>query len=336
MRRLFVIFILFSAVAFTACDVDFDPNEPWSEQMVVYSLIDQDDDTTFVRVEKRFYGRGNAVENAKVKDSLYYKADELRVRMFTYYTWDTNNVIDTFNFAYTTHSAGGNGFYQGDDIPLYYCITKGKLNYNMYCRLEVTNMKTCTVAMSGARLLSDYSVQMGTFASSIQATDKEQNKIRTEWTNTDVQHLALNQVGKQYQVVIRFNYSQNSVLKYVDIPLTKKINSSSSSWRMQADITLGEILSGLKVLEGQSGIKWYASAPFEVRVLACDLSMYDYMSVNNQSQNSLTFTPVYSNIDGGVGLFAARRTHISKKFADKQVDSDLKAMIYAMDIGFTQ
>ena len=33
---------------FTSCEVEFDPNEEWKAVTIVYGLLDQDEDTTFV------------------------------------------------------------------------------------------------------------------------------------------------------------------------------------------------------------------------------------------------------------------------------------------------
>ena len=51
-RYLLVVFLF--PFIFTSCEVEFDPNEEWKAVTVVYGVLDQDDDTTFVRVQKGF------------------------------------------------------------------------------------------------------------------------------------------------------------------------------------------------------------------------------------------------------------------------------------------
>ena len=77
-------------------------------------------------------------------------------------------------------------------------------------------------------------------------------------------------------------------------------------------------------MKDKDHVAWYGKAPFEIRISACDLSMFDYLSINNATQNSLNYSPVYSNIEGGFGLFAARSNHINRAFEDREIDNNLK------------
>ncbi len=52
--------VLFAAsLLLASCEVDFSPNASWREIPVVYCVLDQDDDTSYVRVERCFLGEGS-------------------------------------------------------------------------------------------------------------------------------------------------------------------------------------------------------------------------------------------------------------------------------------
>ena len=72
----------------TSCEVEFNPNEDWKSVTVIYGVLDQDSDTTFLRIQKGFLGSGNYIEFAKERDSIYYKPEEIDVFMVSYYPWD--------------------------------------------------------------------------------------------------------------------------------------------------------------------------------------------------------------------------------------------------------
>jgi hypothetical protein len=35
-----------------SCEVEFNPNSPWEETTIVYGVLDQDADTSFIRIQK--------------------------------------------------------------------------------------------------------------------------------------------------------------------------------------------------------------------------------------------------------------------------------------------
>lgn len=56
-----------------SCSNDFEVTAPWKDIPVVYGLLNVDDDVHFIRVEKAFLDPdGNALDIAKIADSLYY------------------------------------------------------------------------------------------------------------------------------------------------------------------------------------------------------------------------------------------------------------------------
>ncbi|MBR5027718.1 MAG: hypothetical protein IKX51_00720, partial [Bacteroidales bacterium] len=78
--RLLPLALIFG-VFFTACDNEFSPNAEWKETMVVYSLLDQDEDTTWVRVQKCFLGEGDMLAMTSIMDSSNYSEGDLRVQI---------------------------------------------------------------------------------------------------------------------------------------------------------------------------------------------------------------------------------------------------------------
>ena len=63
-----LLFLFLMVLCFVSCEVEFDPNADWKATTVVYGVLDQDSDTTFVRVQKGFLGNGNYLDYAKERD----------------------------------------------------------------------------------------------------------------------------------------------------------------------------------------------------------------------------------------------------------------------------
>lgn len=336
MRRVLWLLLSFVSLGLIGCDVDFDPNASWEEQMNVYCLIDQDDDTTFVRIEKCFLSQNNAIEDASNKDSVYYEPEDLEVKLLICQAWDTNTCTDTLYFSYTQRAYNNPGFYSKDDSPIYYCMTKNKLSYWDYCKLIITNRITGKVVSAGAQLLADYSIKVDKFTFNYDRNSRNclLNKMKIVFTSADEHGLLSQQFAKQYQINIRFNYLQAGQIMHADIPINKKINTLNNNYDLITYVVMGDVINGIKQqLKGKEHLSWYTPKPFEIRISACDLTMYDYMSINSVT-NNMNYAPTYSNINGGIGLFSARRTHIAETFADQDIDPELKTQIKKLGLGF--
>ncbi|MGP1514876.1 MAG: DUF4249 family protein [Bacteroidales bacterium] len=330
MRKIVYLLLTLPLVMLIACDAEFDPNDDWQEKMMIYCLLDQDDDTTYVRVERCFLGNGNAHEFAKNKDSIYYAPDELDVKLYAYNIWDTSTVVAVYDFLYTTRAKNNGEFFFNTNCPVYYCTTKGRLSTNQLYQLVVTNMKTGKQANAKTLLLGNYTIETTSFTFT-----EDKGTMGIVWSNLhSYEQSSMESIAKQFAVSIRFNYTEGGIIKYIDIPVASKVNNNIR-FSMKTAVDTASIFSGMRTkLKGKTNLNWYGVSPFEIKVSAGDLSLFDYISINSASNNSLNYTPIYTNIDGGIGLFAARRTHIHKSFADKEISNDIKEKIKTFGFGF--
>ncbi|MBQ6096732.1 MAG: hypothetical protein IJK99_03190, partial [Bacteroidales bacterium] len=80
MKRIYkALFFVLAVSLFASCEVEFSPNADWKEIPVVYCVLDQDDDTSYVRVQRCFLGEGNQYQYTSVADSIYYPQGALSV-----------------------------------------------------------------------------------------------------------------------------------------------------------------------------------------------------------------------------------------------------------------
>ncbi|MDR1846605.1 MAG: DUF4249 domain-containing protein [Bacteroidales bacterium] len=323
---------------FAACEVEFDPNSEWKETTIVYCLLDQDDDTTFVRVEKAFLGEGNYIDFAKVKDSIYYKEDDLDVKIYGYNSWDNVNPAQVIPFQYTTDYAKPEGEFYSAEAPIYYALTAGQFNINRTYKLEVRNVKTGNVVSSTLQPLGNYTITKPENNKFSFKYDKGKYKMDIQWNNRNSSSPGA--MPKLYQPVFRFYYKEHNEERFVDLPLGKVVNTYPTTHSLYYTASLDGILSAIKARlnNGQpkawtDRINW-----MELFLTSCDVTMYDYININNADNNLLTDRPLYTNIDNGIGLFAARRTKINVVFTDYPVDARAAFMdgLVALGIGFEQ
>ena len=68
----FMPFLLLLLPVLFSCNKELKVNANWKDVTVVYGLLDQTADTTFIKVTKAFLGEGNALQFAQVPDSSNY------------------------------------------------------------------------------------------------------------------------------------------------------------------------------------------------------------------------------------------------------------------------
>lgn len=80
MKKLFLLLQAGILFALSSCSNEFDVAAPWKEVPVAYAILTPKDTANYVRVEKAFLDPvTNALEIAKIADSLYYPADAITV-----------------------------------------------------------------------------------------------------------------------------------------------------------------------------------------------------------------------------------------------------------------
>ena len=321
----FQFFILAVGLLLTSCEVDFSPNAPWKEVPVVHCLLDQDDDTTWVRVEKCFLGEGNIYTYGAVSDSINYPKDSIIVRLLAFDYWGR---CDTIPFTYTITSRR-DGQFASVNQPLYYSTES--LDGNKSYQLEVLH------ASSGRIIASTDRVPL------IRQTAE---KLIREPSNNDifrfVGRYACHMVwdvmenARLYQPLVRFYYAENGDTLHVDLKCASIPSGNGStilSCNYSRDAFLGELYTQLK---DDPNPKQYLKT-VDIFITACDENLNTYLtSLSSSSDNG---REAYSNIHGGVGIFAARRTHLYRNYrADSSIISGsgygLVYYLDSLDIGF--
>lgn len=319
-RYLLVVFLF--PFIFTSCEVEFDPNEEWKAVTVVYCVLDQDDDTTFVRVQKGFLGSGNYLDFSKVKDSIYYKPEDIDVFMISHYYWEADSIVrDTFWFNYTESYNKEVGDFFAETSPIYYCVTRGRLNHTeamkQTYKIVVRNKKTMEETTASTRLIGDYDII--TPGNYMQFQNRAGKQIlNCQWYNLNSYADAYDQgiMAKMYQPVIRFYYKEEGKETFADIDFaTQLVKNQHAGVPMSFNIELDLLLDELeRSLKGKNCSPTDRSSMFELYILSCDLNMYEYYSNSRQESMQLVDKPIYTNVSNGYGLFAARRQSIKVKF----------------------
>ena len=333
---------------FASCEVEFSPNDNWKETPVVYCLLDQDDDTTFVRVQRCYLGEGNQYRFASIRDSVYYPEGALTVLLEEWNVWQEavghyhrsgDTARRTFTLSYTELVDKDSGLFYHQRQPIYYLPSAGLLDTSYIYRVVVKKNSTGEVIASGETRLIRGEMVLVRPNNNTHFQFNGASRGRTcdmEWT--------MLRDARQYQPVVRFHYRDFIINRdvtpwdttitphYLDITFPA-VKSNFRGYACTTQVSQLFYLSEIKrMLDGDTCPKNIVDS-VDISILCCteDLSAYMYSANPLGTLNQEPF--IYTNIDGGLGVVAARRRHISFRVSTPG-SGDYVKQIKNLGVGF--
>jgi hypothetical protein len=330
--RFMPLFLLLLSVS-VSCDKSLNVNADWKDITVVYGLLDQTQDTTFIKITKAFLGEGDALQFAKIADSSIYP-DKLEVRVDEFVVTaakDTTFVKSYSCDTITIHNkqAGDSIFYYPHQLMYY---TTGKLNENLIYKLYIKNKQTGKEITSQTGLLHDFEVIRPQVTASFPAG----KSFEVKWKPS------VN--GKRYQLVVRFFYIESlksspsiTEMKSIDWLVFNNIKPINISSTQEFDLFFPSnafySVVGAKIDTNSLVTRAAHHCEFIFTVAAPELDTY--MEVTEPSLSLIQERPAYTNIINGIGLFSARFMKSVDSLAVSQLTKDeLKVNENTKDLGF--
>ena len=308
------------------CKQDFDVTATYKEVPVVYGLLNQQDNTHYIRIQKGYLIDGNALVAAGVPDSVYYP-DVLNVKL-TPYTSTGSQIGAIINLTRVDGNSVSLPKESGAfaNTPNWLYTFTGTLDPNKNYKLSVTNTSNNFSfsnkninGVNGVTLVKDFQILVPTKASKINLQNTSPAKV--VWN-------AAENAGV-YDLTVRFYYKEylqadNSLVKdtIVDILLFKSLayDYNGGGSLPPFDITADNILSFLSNhIPASTDVyrEFNIQKGMQFKFAAGGTELAKFMN-SQQAQGGLASNealPPYSNIYGGVGLLSSRFF--------KQVDSVL-------------
>lgn len=326
-----LLLLLLFIPALYSCNKELKVNADWKDVTVVYGLLDQTDDTTFIKITKAFLGEGDALMFSRIPDSSNYP-DKLEVRMDEYADATLKNSYPCDTMTIHNKQAGDSIFYYPDQLMYY---TTAKLNQNYTYKLYIREKKSGKEITAQTSLVHDFTI---TRPQSIASFPPGQDQMfQVTWTPA--------QKGKRYQLVIRFFYFESLktnpdslYMRSMDWLVFNNIKSIDEQSTLPFDLyypgetfyaMVGANIPTDPLVDHRIAHHCY----FIFTVAASDLNTY--MEVTEPSQSIVQEKPAYTNIINGIGLFSSRFIKFSDSLDISQLTKDaLKVNEHTKDLGF--
>jgi len=280
----------------SSCENTVDINAPWKETLVVYGLLDPFDSVQRIKVNKAFLGGdGSVYQTAKIADSLF--ADSIKVFLIRSATGESIECQPEWVLEKDS------GIFANDYTRIW--TTRERIYSNESYEIRVSNPLSGTQIYSSTRTVGDAKIQ------------SPFNSV----TN-------LFSVGPEY-VTISFTPGANTyaydvrfLVHYQSINAldTNQKTEHTAVWKMLSNYYVQPGNRALNQIPRLSFLQFLANTiPSDPNTLhrftsvgivfyGGNQQLLDYISVNEPSIGIVQKQAEYSNIDGGLGLFASRCT----------------------------
>jgi hypothetical protein len=313
MKRYSLYLILLLAFV-SGCKQDFDLTAPYQETPVVYGLLNSQETTHYIRIQKGFLIDGNAYNATGIADSIYYK-DSLTVKLVPYLNGNPSGSAFTLTKVTLPKDSGLFAY----DQNVLYKFT-GNLDPNKRYKLEVTNNSNGNTFGTqkdmnnneGVSLVKDFTVAVPAYKGFKMAL-RTANPAKVVWYTA--------QNGAIYDVIVRFPYKEydavsNTLLKdtFIDLIMVQSkqvddvLGGVSISEEFSGTMLMNTLKNSLpssnnihREFNMAKGMTFYFAAGGE------DLAKYiNSQATQGAGLSSNEALPPYTNIKGGYGLLSSR------------------------------
>lgn len=300
--------IALSALAiFSSCDNDLDITAEWKDIPVVYGILNVEDTTHYIKLNRAFLGQGNVYEMAQEFDSTNYNPSIMGLRLFE--LGANGSVVNSIEFQDTDEFDKPDGIFSSPSQIMY--KSSSGLNAESEYVLEAYNKETDSIIA-----YSKYPVMMVKPLQIIRPNSFTAMNIvpnmfppKVEWNSVPG--------GQRYELRMRFNYIEiqiedqtDTTHKYIDWNFSKANSLSLNGGEsMSKNIDPEQFLSFIaanidenpnvyrqvKGVEAAGGNSiQHSCLEFYLDVAGEDLSTY--IELAESSSSIVTERPEYTNI----------------------------------------
>lgn len=313
MKKISIYLVLACSAMFSGCSTELDVTGDWKETMVIYGLLDQGQDTQYVKINKAFLGQGDATAYAQVKDSVQF-VNALTVQIQRI---KNGSALGAPIMLVPTNIPKDPGaFYGPDQVNAIYSFSRlaNPIFTDSEYKLTVTNSETNNVATAQTPLVEDFMITKPNFATT---TFYFVNPISTNWPF--VVEWESSENGRLYELNLRFNYMEyydyngdtfvdDSATKYVDWKFPAQTTSGLTGGQtMTVSFPGKNYLQHIGTQIASNPDVWRRKALMtDVRITGGADDLNTFITVNEPSSSLVQERPEFTNIENGLGIFSSR------------------------------
>lgn len=355
-RLLYIGLSVITALTLSSCKNDLDVLAPGEESVSVYGILNPNEPVQNIRINKVYLTSGDAIAAGQDANQINYGPGELRVSLQRFNTGSTTPTLTTVGNASKKEivltetvvtTAGGNfnsnqRIWQTTDK----LFTSGEYKLTIKILSTGREITSQTVVVDSVKSFGSmpfvysattYPMHCGYILDSPPGSGTKQIAYVDYSTLTFTPKIKFKSIpnAKLYKVIMRFHYIDSLTSdnlrhdQYFDFNFsTQKSTTLDGGEEMHVSFAVNDFYINLAAEISKKpvvNIKNRTSHYMEYIVYAGDETLNTFLQVNAPSTSIAQDKPYYTNINGGVGVFACRsRSTITKElwssFIDKIAD----------------
>lgn len=321
--------ILLGTIMATSCKVEFSPNAEWKDVPSVYCIIDPQEDTIWARVQRCYLGNDNLYNYSTIADSTNYPSGQIRVVLKAWkgirdnegFLTATNQLVDSWELRDTLVSGRPSGHFAEGSQPLFYCTPGNRLIKDTNCVFQLLIINTNsgdTIARATTTLVGFLPMvpMSGNRHDSIETTCLIEPNQSPAWefgyrtrTGGRLKWRTLPR-GRLYQPKVTFYYRKGNDTLSIDIVGKNVANTRNTSTLTSTAISEDRFLQVIKDSLANNRDSLFNVNNVDITIAVCNEELNAYLNSQNSIRSGSQEMQTYTNIEGGVGIFASRRGHL--------------------------
>lgn len=323
MRKITTYILMVAMLSGWACNNEVDLTADYKDIPVVYCMLDPMQPRQVLRIQKAYLVDGDITQGVKIKDSTTYNPADIDVKVFA-----VNNVgqsVDSLPFVYDPTITLQEGMFPKDAASFYTCHTP--LMHNRY-RLVLTNKKRNEKHTAETIIVRNMKWEEQEMKSPIDFTDTA--GVKLVW-KTDT-------TASLYQPRIILYWKEVDLVTYQSTPDSMiwdlaPFNANSTYPSMLYILPPGGFISQVAgTVPAKPEVKRVIeSVTFDIYGATKDFSIYYF--TNSTSIGLIQDKPKYSNISGGLGVFASKNRG---RLSNLKLKQPTVSKLLALGLGFSE
>jgi len=309
----FITVALLAVVALsTSCSTDFDLNAPYETTPIVYGFIDQSVDTQYVKINRTYLGTGDNATYASINDSTIFKNVEATVDEVI-----NGNVTNSWTLQEKIVTNVDEGaFYDGTQKVYYFVPLAGiqeEATYKFRASInEGEKIVTAETDVVGNVNFTNANILAPPSGINLASVNSISGGV---YPNLEINWVAAEN-GKKYEISMMFYYTEYLGADTLNKSLVWNLGATaSSSFNVNSN---GEnfyqrVQNKLNNNANESNVIKRTGDSIEFVITVADQTFNTYLEVNEPSLSLVSERPAFSNVEGGLGIFASRNRNVLKR-----------------------
>lgn len=309
MKGRFFYILCFALLGFS-CESELDLIEAGSSKAIVYGLLDINDTTHYIRINKSFIGEGNAYDYARIADSSQiFNLQPVLEQIYN------DQVIRTYTLSDTILPGKDSGLFYNDQHQVYY-FNEAKLDANSSYRLVfVYNGKEVSATTDVVGNIS-YIIPSANQPSI--SLGKGVNAGVPEYTSLNLK-IRQGKNAVLYESNLIFNYKEiynngDTAMKSISFGMSAPVIAEGDATASYPGAMILDKIAGL--IPDNPDVRMREIGTMTIEILGGGQELQNYLSINQPLSGIVQEKPEYTNVNNGIGLFSSRNIQQITKALD--------------------